>query len=212
MDKAYAIFDMDGTLTDSMDYWRVLGRDYLAARGVEVTTQMLERMVALTMTDTARYFMDELGMPGPEQAIIDGLHQVMEQNYRQKVPLRPGVADYLERLRDRGVQMCVATGTAAPLARLCLERLEVADYFVDILSCEDIGLSKEHPDIYLLAAQRLGSAPGETAVFEDACYAARTAKKAGFYTVGVYERGYDRWWGELSALADETITDWRELI
>ena len=108
--------------------------------------------------------------------------------------------------------MCVATGTAAPLARLCLERLGVADYFVDILSCEDIGVSKECPDIYLLAARRLGSTPEETAVFEDALYAARTAKKAGFYTVGVFEPGYAEWWEELSALADETITDWRNLI
>lgn len=81
----------------------------------------------------------------------------------------------------------MATATPEPLARLCLERLGVADQFAFLLSCDAVGSGKDRPDVFLEAARRLGSAPADTAAFEDAIYAARTAKQAGFYTVGIYD-------------------------
>ena len=108
--------------------------------------------------------------------------------------------------------MSVATATAEPLARACLERLGVAHYFDFILSCETVGKGKTQPDVYLEAARRMGSAPEDTAVFEDALYAAQTAKEAGFYTVGVPEAAYGQDWPALAALADETILDWRKAL
>ena len=88
----------------------------------------------------------------------------------------------------------VATATAEPLARACFARLGVDGLFDFILSCETIGVSKDRPDVYLLAAERLGAAPAETAVFEDALYAARAAREAGFYVVGVPEPAYAADW------------------
>lgn len=209
MDKPYAIFDMDGTLTDSMHFWRDLGRDYLAQKGVCPDERLLWMVQTMTMAQTARHFMDCFGLTGPEWVIVDEMNAIMAEHYRRDVPLKPGVAAYLQRLEARGTRMCVATATAAPMARACLERLGVAGRFTAIFSCEDIGVSKERPDLYLLAARRLGGRPEETAVFEDALYAARTAKEAGFYTVGVYESSCAPGWQALCALADETITDWR---
>ena len=114
----------------------------------------------------------------------------VEEHYRSDVPLKPGVKAYLERLRGRGCRLCVATATAEPLARQCLSRLGVDGFFDFILSCETLGVSKDRPDVFLEAARRLGATPGETAVFEDALYAARTAREAGFYTVAVPEPSY----------------------
>lgn len=211
MDKHYAIFDMDGTLTDSMHFWRDLGRDYLLQKGVHPDERLLWMVQTMTLAQTARHFMDCFGLSGPEETIVAEMNRIMEGHYRTDVPLKPGVAAYLERLAARGTRMCVATATAAPLARACLERLGVAEYFAAILSCEDIGRSKEEPDLYLLAARQLGGEPAETAVFEDALYAARTAKQAGFYTVGVYDSCGAGSWETLAALAHETITDWRNV-
>ena len=170
---------MDGTLVDSMPIWKSLGKDYLEARGHHPTQAQLAAMGPMTMLEGAAFLMDTFGIEGPPERIIGEMHEVMDEHYRTDIPLKPGIRDYLEELSKRGVRMCVATATAEPLARACLERLGVADYFDFILSCETVGKGKTQPDVYLEAAQRMGSTPAATAVFEDALYAARTAKEAG---------------------------------
>lgn len=212
MDKQFCIFDMDGTLVDSMRYWKGLGRDYLESLGIHPDDSLLWMVEAMTMLEGAAYFMDTYHIPGPPQRIVDEMEAMMEEHYRRDVPLKPGVREYLERLRGRGCRLCVATATAEPLARQCLSRLGVDGFFDFILSCETVGVRKDRPDVFLEAARRLGAAPGETAVFEDALYAARTAREAGFYTVAVPEPSYAGDWPALSALADECILDWRNAV
>ena len=212
MDKRFCIFDMDGTLTDSMHHWKRLGADYLRSKGIEPDERLLWMVKAMTMTQGAAYFMKTFGLPGPEDAVVAEMEAVMDAHYRNDVPLKPGADRYLSTLRARGAKLCVATATAEPLARACLERLGVADRLEFILSCETLGLSKDRPDIYLLAAERLGAAPGDCAVFEDALYAAKTAREAGFYTVGLYEESYAHEFPALEALCHETVTDWRDAL
>jgi HAD superfamily hydrolase (TIGR01509 family) len=210
VDKKYCIFDMDGTLLDSMPYWQALGSEYLDSLGVPRPHRGLEQMQAMTMIQGAQFFMDRFRLPGPPQAIVDGMQGLMAKHYRDDVPLKPGVAEYLARLAARGTAMCVATATAQHLAAECLERLGVAGRFAFIVSCESLGVSKSRPDVFLEAARRLGCTPGEAAVFEDALYAARTARQAGFYTVGVYDAAAARDWEAMQALCHETVADWRE--
>lgn len=212
MDKKFCIFDMDGTLVDSMPIWKSLGRDYLEARGRRPTQEQLAAMGPMTMLEGATFLMETFGVEGPPERIIDEMHAVMEGHYRADISLKPGVQEYLAGLKKRGARMCVATATAEPLARACLERLGVACCFDFILSCEAVGAGKTQPHVYLEAARRLGSAPADTAVFEDALYAARTAREAGFYTVGIPEAAYAQDWPALAALADETILDWRNAL
>ena len=104
--------------------------------------------------------------------------------------------------------MCVASATAEPLMEACLSRLGVAHYFQFLLSCETVGAGKSRPDVYFTAAERLGARPEEIAVYEDALYAARTAKEAGFYVVGIYDDSASEHWDELKELADEWIKEW----
>ena len=108
--------------------------------------------------------------------------------------------------------LCVATATAEPLARACLTRLGVADYFQLILSCDAVAAGKDRPDVFLEAARRLGTAPAATAVFDDALFAVRTAKEAGFYTVGIYDPSGAAHWAQVQSLADETVTDWADAL
>ena len=115
------------------------------------------------------------------------------------------LADLLEQLHRAGCALCVASATAEPLMDACLTRLGVGDYFRFLLSCETVGAGKNQPDVYFEAARRLGCAPEEAAVYEDALYAAETAKRAGFYTVGVYDESAAAHWARLTAVADETL-------
>ena len=136
------------------------------------------------------------------------MNAVMDEHYRSDVPLKPGAAAYLAALKARGVKLCVATATPEPLAQACLKRLGVLEDLELLLSCDAVGAGKDRPDVFLEAARRLGAAPAETAVFEDATFALQTAKDAGFYTVGVWDASGDKLWDVMTALADETVRDW----
>ena len=211
MDKRFAIFDMDGTLVDSMTYWRHLASEFLEeSKGVpEVSPAVLERIKPMTMTESAALFIEEYSLSGTAESVAAEMNAVMDEHYRRDIPLKPGVAAYLEALHCRGVTMCVASATAEDLMDACLTRLGVAHHFSFLLSCETIGVGKSRPDVYLEAAKRLGVQPEDIAVFEDALYAANTAKQAGFYTIAVRDDSNQSHWETLTALADEKILDWQ---
>lgn len=211
MNKHFAIFDMDGTLVDSMVFWQRLGREFLASRDItERVEEVLEQIIPMTMTESAALFIQEYGLPGTPEDLAAEMNAIMEHHYCFDVPLKPGVPEYLDKLRSTGVKMCVASATPVHLIRACLTRLGVAEYFSFLISCDEAGAGKDRPEVFLLASERLGAIPRETAVYEDALYAAKTAKKAGFYTVGVYDKCAAENWEALKALSDETIRDWRE--
>ncbi|MCD8222940.1 MAG: HAD family phosphatase [Clostridiales bacterium] len=210
MNKKYAIFDMDGTLIDSMPYWERLASDYLVSKGAgAITPELFERIIPMTMKESAALFIRELGLSGTPESVAREMYEMIENRYRNDIPLKPGVREYLIKLRRDGVRMGVASATAEPLLRLCLGRLGVLDCFEFLLSCEMVGAGKKQPDIYLEAARRLGSLPEETAVFEDAFFAAQTAANAGFYVVGIYDKSSDESWESMKKVANETIQDFR---
>lgn len=204
MDKRYAIFDMDGTLIDSMPIWRSLGEEYLRAKGVtQGIRQAVEDITHLTASESAELFVRRFGMPESPLTVVGEMNRMMEAHYRRDIPLKRGVRQLLERLRSDGVQLCVASATEEYLMAACLERLGILELFSFILSCETLQTSKREPRIYLEAARRFGAEPGEIAVYEDALYAAKTAKAAGFSVAAVYDRESEEDWEQLRALADE---------
>ena len=208
MDKKFAIFDMDGTLIDSMGFWKNLATEYLSARGVaEIPGEILERIRPMTMSESAALFQREFGLTGDPEAEMNAM---MDAHYRNDIPLKPGVREYLENLHRQGVRMCVASATAEPLMESCLTRLGVRQYFEFLLSCETVGAGKRSPLVYHEAARRLGASPGEIAVYEDALYAVQTAKVAGFHVIGVFDSGSAGNWQTIGKLADEIIINWEE--
>lgn len=205
MDKKYAIFDMDGTLVDSMPYWKALAEEYLQSKGIsKVSSDILERIKPMTMQQSAELFRREFGLTGDPEAEMNAM---MEAHYRNDIPLKSGVLTYLQANRD--IRMCVASTTAEHLMRACLQRLGVLPCFEFLLSCEEVGEGKDSPAVYLEAARRLGAKPCEIAVYEDALYAIQTAKCAGFYTVGVQDPSADR--EAVKSAADEYV-NWEEII
>lgn len=204
----YAIFDMDGTLIDSMPAWNRLGGDYLRSKGIEPPANWRSEIAPMTMLECGQYA-SRLGVPGTPGEIADELNEWMARQYRETIPAREGVRKYLRLCREAGIQMCVATATNRVLAEKCLRRLELWDFFAFLVSCEDIGKTKTSPDIYLLAARELGATPGEIVVYEDVLYPAETAKKAGFPVVGVYDPASGEENAEaLRQYCDAFIADW----
>ena len=211
MNNAFAIFDMDGTLTDSMGYWNRLADEYLTRRGLPpLSPELKEESIALTMEGTANLFIREHGLTEKPEQICAEINGLMEEHYRADVPLKPGAAAFLRRLKAAGCKMCVASSTAPRLIDICLRRLGVRDCFEFVLSCEEVGEGKNKPTVYLEAARRLGGTPERTVIFEDILVAARTAKKAGFSLGIIYDANSDAEQEQLKALADCYITSWED--
>lgn len=210
MDKQFAIFDMDGTLIDSMIFWKNLASEYLNSKGIKsIPTDILERIKPMTMSESAALFKREFGLFGdPEEE----MNAMMDAHYRKDIPLKPGVREYLQLLHRRGVRMCVASATADHLMESCLTRLGVRDCFEFLLSCETVGAGKRSPLVYYESARKLNASPAEIAVYEDALYAIQTAKDAGYYVVGVYDDSAAKNWLTIEKLADEIVLNWEEVI
>lgn len=209
MNKKFAIFDMDGTLVDSMGFWNQLADEFLARRGFPpLPPELQEESIALTMEGTADLFIRAYGLPETPEQICAEVNGLMEEHYRTDVPLKPGAAAFLERLKAAGFKMCVASSTAPALIDICLRRLGVRDYFEFLLSCEEVGEGKNRPTVYLEAARRLGGTPENTVIFEDILVAARTAKAAGFSLGVIYDVNSDAEQFQLKVLADCYITRW----
>lgn len=207
MYKAFAIFDMDGTLIDSMKMWRNLGKEYLESKGItKGLDSILEEIRQLTLSEAAQLFARRFDLTVSQMTAVDEMNHIIDTHYSDDIPLKSGVREYLEQLKKAGVRMCVASATAQHLIDACLHRLGVRDYFEFVLSCESMGTSKRQPDIYLEAASRLGAVPSEIAVYEDALYAIETAKRANFYVVAVSDTESTDHWDQICCLADETIT------
>ena len=201
-----AIFDLDGTLLDSMPVWETIGEDYLRSIGIEPQEDLNEKFRTMSLHQAACYYQNEYGVKLEVDKIIEGIVSLIEDYYINRIPLKKGVPEFLEKLKQKGIKMCIATATERHLAKAALKRCNISDYFVEIFTCSSVGYGKDQPYIYEAACNFMSTHKNETFVFEDALYAAQTAKKAGFYVVGVYDKS-ENMQKELRSLADFYIKD-----
>ena len=205
-----AIFDMDGTLLDSMQVWENAGEDYLRTLGCVPEEGVGELMKSMSLQQAALYCRERYALPLSVEEIMAGVNGRVEDFYRRQARLKPGAADFLDALSRRGVAMCLATATDLHLVEAALERCGVRKYFSALFTCTQVGGGKDEPRIYREALRHLGTGRTDTLVFEDALYAARTAKGDGFVTVGVAD-SYEKNEEELERLSDFFLRDFREL-
>ena len=196
-----AIFDVDGTLLDSMPIWDTLANDYLRSLRIEPRENLAEVFKTFSLSQSAKYYQDVYGVTLSEEEIIAGLNQVMEDFYRFQAPLKPGVKEFLHSLQESGVKLCIATATDRPLIEAALERCGVLSLFSRIFTCGEVGHSKNQPDIYRKAQEYLGTPKENTWVFEDAFHGANTAKKDGFPVAAVFDPSESQQ-AELKEVAD----------
>ena len=205
-----AIFDMDGTLLDSMQVWENAGEDYLRTLGCVPEEGVGELMKSMSLQQAALYCRERYALPLSVEEIMAGVNGRVERFYRQEARLKPGALDFLRTLSQRGVRMCLATATDLHLVEAALDRCGVRTYFSALFTCTQVGSGKDEPHIYRAALRHLGTDRTDTLVFEDALYAARTAREDGFVTVGVADP-YEKNEEELERLSDFFLRDLREL-
>lgn len=183
-----AIFDLDGTLLDSMGIWEEIGNKFLLSLGIKPNNRYNEVFKTMTLYQSACYCIEKLGLDVTPRTLVDRINSLIENEYLHNIKCKEGVSDFLAVLSEHGVKMCVATATDKHLALPALKRNGIDKYFGEIFTCTDVGKGKNEPDIYNAALSYLGTKIDETLVFEDSYHAAETAKKAGFKVAAVYDK------------------------
>lgn len=195
-----AVFDVDGTILDTMPMWAGLSDIYLASFGIKPKEDLNKKFLSATVEVVAKYMKETYSLPISEIEIQKGIQKTAEDFYKNEVCLKPGILEYIQSLHKKGIPMIVASSGIKPLIEIAFKRLNILKYFGTIKTGD-----KNGPELFDDCLEFLGTKPEETFVFEDGIHAIETAKKMGFKTVAVkdIQENFD----EIKKIADYTLED-----
>jgi HAD superfamily hydrolase (TIGR01509 family) len=206
-----AIFDLDGTIIDSMWVWGKIDEDYFKKRNMVQPENLKSQIEHLSFDDTAAYFKSNFN-------ILDSIEEIKKEwtdlayiEYLNNVKLKPGVVEFLSLLKTLNIKIGLATSNSKPLLEAVLKSNSIYHYFDSITITDEVTRGKAFPDVYLLAAERLGVKPEECIVFEDILPAVKGAKAAGMKVVGVYDYFSKEQKEDIINHADMYILEYHEL-
>lgn len=207
-----AIFDLDGTLLDSLHVWEEIDAEFLRQRGFSVPEGYCEKIASMGFLDAAVYAKERFDLPETPKAIVAEWNRMAACHYGHIVAMKPGARRYLETLRERKLPMAVATALPAELYGPALRHHGIESWFGAVASTDETSRGKGFPDVYLLAAEKLGAVREYCVVFEDILPGIRGTRAAGMKTVGVYDPCSGSSQAELQRLADRYIRSFEELL
>lgn len=197
-----AIFDLDGTILDSLWIWEEIDRRFLAKRGIAMPEDYVDAVSRMEFSQVAEYTIARFGLPDAPESLMSEWTAMTRDAYAHEIALKPGVKAYLESLSSRGVRLGIATSSTPELFVPALENNGILRLFSAIATTSEVQHGKDRPDVYLLAAERLGMLPSECIVFEDTLPGIRSASSAGFITAGVRDRFSENDAPAIKALSD----------
>ena len=212
MQVKYIIFDMDGTLLDSLSVWADSDREFINGQGQDYDPVHSLAMKKMHFYSACEYLVRTFSLPFTPEETGQRILEIVEKRYLTDIPLKDGAEKFLEAAHSAGIRMCVATSNKKSLAEGALQGLGIMKYMEFVLTSDEVGCGKESPMIFLRAAEMLGGTPAETVVFEDSIHAVLSAKEAGFRVVGVYDPLCEDEFAEIEKEAHRTIRSFSELI
>ena len=207
-----AIFDLDGTLVDSMWVWSQIDVDYLKMKGYSMPENLRSEIVHLSFSQTAVYFKEKFNLDDSIETIIEDWHNMAFHHYSNNVKLKLGVKDFLNTLKSFKIKIALATSNSIPLLEACLKHNGIYDYFDSITTTDEVSNGKDCPDVYLLAANKLGINPKDCLVFEDILPAIQSAKAANMKVIAVEDNECMDSKEDLIKYADKYIHSFVELL
>ncbi len=206
------IFDLDGTLIDSMpvDVGIVLG--FLKENGVPCPEDLVKRLTPLGYKGSAEYIARHTGGKFDANNVYDFFQEKTLLAYGESIPLKANVAETLRALSAHGARLNVLTASPKKLTDLCLKRLGVYEYFENVWSIDDFGMTKAQTEIYEEAAKRLNAAPSDCIMADDNLLVIKTARAVGMRTIGVYDASADADWQEMQSSADFCVRSFEEIL
>lgn len=206
------LFDLDGTLIDSMWLWEDIDREYLGRFHIELPEELQNVIQGMSFSETAAYFKARFLLPHSLEQIKAEWNEMAWEKYSNEVPLKEGVIELLRSLKEKGIFMGIATSNSKELVSLVIERLGVSEYFHSIRTSCEVAKGKPSPDIYLLTAADLGALPTQCLVFEDIVQGIQAGKNAGMRVCSVYDKKSESDTALKIELSDYYIQSFRELL
>lgn len=205
------IFDLDGTLIDSMGVWEQIDVDFLGKRGLTVPPDYLEMITPMGFLNAAKYTISRFGFPETPEEIEEEWLSMAEQAYSRDIEMKPGAKKFLKQCQAAGLKLALATSSMERLYQPCLKHHGIDKLFQAEVTTRQAGEDKHSPKIYLMAAEQLGLAPSECIVFEDILLGIQTAGAAGFQTAAVYENASAGDTDALKKLADYYVENYENI-
>lgn len=206
------LFDLDGTLVDSMWLWEDIDREYLSRFDITLPDDLQDLIQGMSFSETAVYFKERFLIPHSLEEIKAEWNEMAWKKYAEEVPLKEGVLSVLKELRNRGISMGIATSNSKELVELVIGKLGIAEYFSSIRTSCEVAKGKPSPDIYQLVAEDLGAEPAECLVFEDIIAGIMAGKSAGMKVCSVYDKKSEGDTKEKQELSDYYIHTFSELL
>lgn len=211
MNKIY-IFDLDGTLIDSMPVGVGIVLGFLKENGIPCPDDLVKRLTPLGYKGSAEYISRHTGGKFAVDDIYAFFKEKTLQAYGESIPLKANVAETLRTLSASGARLNVLTASPKLLTDLCLKRLGVYECFENVWSIDDFGMTKAQREIYEEAAKRLQVAPSDCIMADDNLLVIKTAREAGMHTVGVYDESASADWREMQNSADFCVRSLEEIL
>ncbi len=214
MNKQYdaVIFDLDGTLIDSMWVWKKVDEVFLSEQGISVPDDIDKEIEGKSFTETAIYFKQRFKIEMSVEEIIEQWKKMAWDFYTKQVPLKEGAKTFLEWLKEKDIKMGIATSNNRELVTAVLEALDIKEYFSQICTSCEVGRGKPFPDIYLKVAEELGVPPSKCLVFEDIPNGLRAGKAAGMTAWGIFDHQTEEMQAEMKEIGDNFIQDYHEVM
>lgn len=206
------IFDLDGTLVDSMWMWKSIDIEFLREYGLPCPEDLQREIEGMSFSETAVYFKNRFELPASIDDIKQRWIEMSIDKYKHRVPLKPGAKELLNYLRRRGILVGIATSNGRDMVDAVLEALEVTSYFQQVTTACEVAAGKPAPDIYLKVAEGLGVDPGDCLVFEDIPAGILSAKRAGMRVCAVEDEYSASMQSEKKRLADYYIKNYTRLL
>lgn len=181
------IFDLDGTLIDSMNVWSDIDKEFFKMHDLPFEKDYQKEIGHKGLKEIAAYTKTRYNLKESEDEIVTIWLDMAKEAYAYKIPLKEGVKSFLEYLQSKNIKMGIATSNSLELTELVLKHHDIYKYFSKVVTVNELKTNKGSPDIYLHISDSFGLVPSECIVFEDLLTGIRTAKKAGYKVVGVKE-------------------------
>ncbi len=206
------LFDFDGTLVDSMPTYGAVMKRILDENSVSYGDDIIKIITPLGFRGTAEYFVDTMGVKKSVKSLMATMVKYCTEEYTYNIGEKPHVIEVLQELKARGNDLHVLTASPHTSLDPCLKRLGIYDLFDNVWSCDDFGTTKADPEIYKMAAERIGKRVEDVIFIDDNLGADKTAKTAGMTVYGVYDDSSAEYSEDMKALCDRYIKDFSELI
>ena len=205
------IFDLDGTLLDSMWIWDKVDTEYFNMKGLSIPENLKDEINHLSFEQTAYYFKTKFNISESIEEILNTWYEMAYKHYSNDISLKEGALDLLKFLKSRNIKIALATSNSKKLSSAALNCVKVYDYFDIISTTDEVENGKNCPDIYLLTSKRLGVSPEECLVFEDILEAVKGAKLANMKVFAVHDKYAEYQKEDLIKTADEYIYDFNDI-